>query len=157
MPIATELEKAYLAGIIDGEGCIGGAELQDKRAGRGAGVMFTVFIGMTDREAAELACSLYGGHIRKTQDKRRKAFRRPMFIWQAYGEIGARFLRDVLPYLRIKHEQAKVFIEARATFTGGPKKGHQGCKRPSATDIALRFDCLRRLKSLNQREPQYAR
>jgi hypothetical protein len=152
--MVTEAEKAYLAGIIDADGCIGGAALQDKRPGRGPGVMFTVFISMADREAVELACALYGGHIRTTKDPRPN--RKPMHTWQAYGGIGARFLQDILPYLRVKKEQAKVFIEARATFTGGPKKGHQGSVQPSESDVAHRFDCLRRLQSLNQRESQIA-
>lgn len=146
---ATEVEKAYLAGIIDGEGCIGAAELRDKRPGRGVGVMFTVFVSMCDREPADLCAEIYGGHIRER--KPLKAHWKLVYTWQAYGEIGARLLRDVLPYLRIKRGQAEAYLEARDTFTGGPRKGTAGSVQPTAADIEKRFWCLRRIQQLNQR------
>jgi hypothetical protein len=154
VPVVSEVDKAYLAGIIDGEGCIGAAKLNDKRPGRGPGVMFTLFIAMTDREPADLACALYGGHVREKPDKR--GGRRMIYCWQAYGDIGARCLRDVRPYLRVKGGQADAYLAARTTFTGGPRKGHQGSAQPTSADIELRFACLHRIQALNQREYLHA-
>jgi hypothetical protein len=156
MRAPTEVEKAYIAGIVDGEGCIGAAEVRDKRPGRGPGVMFTIFVAMTDRQAVDLLQELYGGHVREKIDARNVG-RRPCFCWQGYGEIGARLIRDVLPYLRIKNQQALTYLDARTTFTGGPRKGVQGSVQPSKADVAKRFECLRRIQALNQRLIDVAR
>jgi hypothetical protein len=151
MPVVSELEKAYLAGIVDGEGCIGAARV-GSRKGRVPTAMFTVFISMTDRQPPDMACALYGGHVRLVQDKRGDTVRKAMYCWQAYGDIGARFLVDILPYLRIKGPQAAAYLEARKTFTGGPRKGHQGSVSATSQDLEMRFACVRRIQSLNQRE-----
>lgn len=148
--MTTELEKSYLAGIIDGEGCIGAAAVADKRPGRSPSAMFTVFIAMTDREALDLAHRLYGGSVREKPDTR-GGNRRMVYCWQAYGDIGARFLADILPYLRIKTAQAEAYIAARRTFTGGPQKGYQGARSASPDDLAQRFRYLRIIQTLNQR------
>jgi hypothetical protein len=146
----TDVELAYMAGIIDGEGCIGAVELQDKRPGRGPGVMFTVHVTMTDRQAIDLFKQFYGGCIRTRTGKR--AHHRHVYCWQGYGEIGARLLRDVLPYLRIKGGQARAYLDARRTFTGGPRKGVQGVIQPSPIDVKHRFEFMRTIQSLNKRQ-----
>lgn len=146
---ATIVEKAYLAGLIDGEGCVGATQLKDKRPGRGAGVMFTVFVSMCDRECVDLLQEIYGGSIRIRDPK--KARHRLVYTWQGYGEIGAVLLRDTLPYLRLKKGQAEAYIAARASFTGGPKKGIQGSVQPTSEDISLRMECFSRIRELNGR------
>jgi hypothetical protein len=146
---ATLVEKAYLAGLIDGEGCVGATQLRDKRPGRGPGVMFTVFVSMCDRECVDLLVEIYGGSIRVRDPK--KARHRLVYTWQGYGEIGASLLRDTLPFLRLKKGQAEAYIAARVSFTGGPKKGVSGSVQPSAADVALRQDCFKRIRELNGR------
>jgi len=147
---ASEIQKAYLAGILDADGCVGACELSDKRHRRGPGVFFVVHITMVDREPAELAYALYGGNFRLCP-QRGLGYKR-LYRWQITGEDGAVFLRAIRPYLLVKGAQADAYIEARQTFTGGPRKGFKGSVQPTAADIALRFSCLRRIQSLNQRE-----
>jgi hypothetical protein len=147
-PLTEEL--AYLAGIVDGEGCIGAAFLRDKRRNRSASVMFTVRVHMTDRQPIDLLSELYGGRIINYQDNR-LAPRRPGFIWQGYSGRGATLLQDILPYLRVKRGQAEAFLEAMNSFTGGPVRGVQGVRQPTPQDFTLRYFCARRIRQLNQR------
>lgn len=146
---ATEVEKAYLAGLIDGEGCIGAAGLRDKRPGRGEGVMFTVFVSMCDRACIDLCLEIYGGSIRERRPSNPK--HRQVFTWQAYGDLGARILRDVRPYLRLKGTQADAYLLARTTFTGGPRKGLMGSQQPSDLNKEIRRACLSTIHLLNVR------
>lgn len=141
---ATVFEKAYLAGLFDGEGCVGAVKVRDKRGGRAEAIMFTAVVSMCDREPIDLLAEIYGGAIRSRKTAQ-KAHHSRVFTWQAYGDAGAKFLRDVLPYLRVKRGQAEAYLRARTTFTGW------GRRPPSPGDMDLRFACYNEIRRLNGR------
>lgn len=152
IPIAvSDVDRAYLAGVIDSDGCIGAAQLRKTRIKRGPGIIFCIYVSMADPQVPELLSRFYGGHVHVIRPSSRNKQRVCMYKWQGYGEIGARLLRDVLPYLRVKRQQADAYLRAMPTFTGGSRKGHAGPVPPSIEDVATRLACMREIQFHNQR------
>lgn len=86
--------RAYIAGLIDGEGCITRAN------GR-----LLVQIGMTDETVIRWLGQI-GGTIR-VEDGPGRGNRKPLYRWRVMaGDEVRRLLRSVLPYLIVKRAQA---------------------------------------------------
>lgn len=96
---------AYLAGYIDGDGYITAtSSLHSGRRYVGA----VVGLSGTVRIPHDLAASLFGGNVRVYVP--RNVRHRPQFQWQRYGRSAEPVLRAVLPYLRIKADQAALAL-----------------------------------------------
>lgn len=95
------LDLAYLAGVIDSDGCIGVYRLR-----QGSRVVYQpkVQIKQVEPEAIDLAKALFGGHVyrHKGQNERSK----PLWVWQIHSAATRKPLTDLLPYLRIKRPRA---------------------------------------------------
>lgn len=89
-------EKAYAAGIIDGEGCITG-----NRSG------LRVVVSTTTVEMVEWLEERFGGAI---CTMRKQPPRRDQWQWSIYGRNASRFLDTILPYLVVKRDQAELGI-----------------------------------------------
>ena len=91
------VELAYIAGIIDGEGCITRQE-----------TVYRVYVGMTDREAIELLDGIGGKvTVRPPGDHRQTLFR-----WRLIAQLEVReFLTAIMPYLRVKAGLAQEAVE----------------------------------------------
>lgn len=102
----TDLELAYLAGMIDADGYI---TIQRRR--REGKVYFGVKVGIagTRREPHDLAAELFGGSVNAYSAKKRK--HRPQFQWSRFGADAAEVITLIRPYLRIKREQARIALE----------------------------------------------
>jgi hypothetical protein len=106
----TEPDLAYLAGILDGEGCITLCQVGRSRYST------QIFIANTDERLVHWVHSRFGGSIalrRKPKDSRHK----PLWMWLLSGPSVEPFLTAVLPYLVLKHEQASLLLEYRKTVT----------------------------------------
>lgn len=91
----TDTELAYIAGIIDGEGYLSGRNRIFLR------------VNMIDKPVIEWLCKTVGGRV----ELRHNGKWRDQWAWylpRKHGLID--FLREVLPYLRVKHEQAQAII-----------------------------------------------
>lgn len=98
---SSSTTDAYVAGLIDGEGCIyiGKADLRPR-----------VEIAMSKAENLLKGLQAeYGGRVRlqKTHSNRADLHR-----WVAYGRTATTVLKRVGPYLRLKEEQAKLVLDA---------------------------------------------
>lgn len=150
----TEAELGYMAGIIDGEGCIA-VTLPGNRKGvpplpglEKRSHEFHVKVAMTDPEAIEPFVKYYGGKIRVAKKDQRYSTR-PLYCWWLYADNAARCLNDLLPYLRIKRAQAEALIESRNTVA---QRGVDGCFQAlSETEVRLRDVCARAIRQRNQR------
>ena len=109
----TETEKAYIAGIIDGEGCISLGFGNSVGNNRGA------FYG---RIAVEMACKsvpewLYikiGG----TLSNRKRPHRVPiMWQWRISGKNSRILLKEVIPYLVEKKKEADLYLSFGKNIT----------------------------------------
>ena len=96
-------DLAYLAGVIDSDGCIGVYRVK----ARGDHVTYQpkVQIRQVQSEAIDLAHSLFSGHVyrHKAQTERGK----PLWVWQVHSAAVSPTLTALLPYLRIKKPRAE--------------------------------------------------
>ena len=116
---------AYLAGIIDGEGCIRIAKADSKRF---SSHNANVNCGMTHPDAIELLHQTFGGSIRWTQPTCKNASPcKPLRYWYASGtDSVARVLRVLYPYLRTKKKQAAIVLDFCMNKQDGRRPGGVG-------------------------------
>lgn len=100
------LTLAYLAGVIDSDGCI-----STQRTKYGDHVYFAprVSIAGTRRNPHDLAASFFGGSVYRYVPKNPR--HRPQFQWSRTGEGAANVLEELVPYLRIKKRQAQLGLD----------------------------------------------
>jgi hypothetical protein len=98
---------AYLAGFWDGEGSL---MLIGRKSGS-VGVRSTV----TNTSYDVLAWVAEVCGIGSIQNKPRKAVHhKPTWFWQIHGEGAETFLQQLLPYLKVKREQARLALAFQA-------------------------------------------
>ncbi len=137
----SRLTDAYVAGLIDGEGCISIAK------GTRGHYSVRVEVGMTIKASAllEMLQAEYGGAIdshRAATDRWEAALR-----WRILGSKAGPFLERMLPQLLLKEEQARLALkmeEIRASLPSGRW----------TPEAAERCEWLRlRIKELNRKGP----
>lgn len=104
-------DKAYIAGLIDGEGCICIAKRKNghfPKAGKPWYYQPIVTISNTDKRMLDFVVNRYKGWI--TKPKPQKSHRKQIYSWFISGELMRSFLRDILPYLVIKRRQAEITL-----------------------------------------------
>jgi hypothetical protein len=118
----TEAEMAYIAGIVDGEGCIQ-AHYKRKLALR-------LEVGNTDRVLIDWLELKLGGRITTIP---REHPRRTIFLWRLASLEAVPVLKALLPYLIVKKRQAELFIEladvSHRGLRGRPITEAEGARR----------------------------
>jgi hypothetical protein len=121
----TETQLAYLAGFLDGEGCLVIAKNES------AGKSYTWYTGRCDIANThpcieEIFHELGIGSL--TKRPRRHAHWSDTYIW-SFGSLACRaLLPRLLPYLRIKRKRAELLLE----FFSIMKPKHHGSRLPRA-------------------------
>jgi hypothetical protein len=102
----TEAEKAYAAGLFDGEGSI---VIQKPR--RSKGHTLVVSLAMREPAAVTWLQERWPGSLRS--HVRHPCEREPFTVWYwvRSTSAAAEFLSDILPHLLVKHAQAQLAIE----------------------------------------------
>ena len=117
--IMEDASLGWMAGVMDGEGtmCIHVIE-------RSSRARLFVSVSNTDyRMISELRRLTGLGSIRREERSERQ---RARWIWRTAGQKAAAFLEMILPYLRVKKEQAIIalqFANAQRRYGGG------GCQK----------------------------
>lgn len=128
---------AYLAGIIDGEGCIR-IGLQNKD-GEAYNYRPSISVGMVEHQVVNILKDLFGGNVyceQRVQD------RRPIYRWNLVKAPDVKRCLDTLsPYLLIKKEQAINVLELINNY---PKTRHL-----SSEELQRRKDLYLISKKLN--------
>lgn len=96
------ISTAYCAGLIDGEGCIRVKRCQPYKHLTGRvnyAYNVTIHVRMVESGAS---------YPEKAQPKRR-----PLFCWQATDAMAEAVIASVLPYLRVKRQQAENALALR--------------------------------------------
>lgn len=106
MPADTDL--AYLAGIVDADGYI--TATMSTRRGT---TYFGAQIGITGsrREPHDLAAELFGGRVSSHDAQGERAHHKLQFHWQRGGRSAVEPITALLPYLRVKREQADLTLQ----------------------------------------------
>jgi hypothetical protein len=102
-------ELAYIAGIFDGEGHVSIDRTEGAKSTHAPVHYLQVGVTNTDRDLIEWLLCTYGGHVGRTG--LRDGHRRDAYRWRLTGPPGAKFLRELQPFLRIKRRQAEIAIE----------------------------------------------
>lgn len=115
-------ECAYLAGIIDGEGCVGVYHRAGPRYGRAGGTA-RVYVCNTDRRILDWIAERFGGNVYTSRASTQPGWK-TVYAWQATGKPAASVINEVLPYLVAKREQALLALEFIETQTNPGRRGH---------------------------------
>ena len=142
----TPEQFAYLAGIIDGEGCFYFGQVKQGRYGNGTQWHCKIAVTSTDKRLTDWLNDLFGG----TKEQRyrytsKKAYVRPIYRWDASGAMLDYICPLILPYLVIKKEQCEVMMEIRKTYA------NIGSKRLSEEVVEKRTQLLSIMRNLNSR------
>ena len=142
---------AYVAGLIDGEGCI---YLQDStRKGQGRRAFcLVVEVGMASkaRPVLEFLQKTYGGTICKSRDATERWD--AAYAWSVHGRSAAAMLRRLSPYLRLKEEQARLVLRAEEIrLSLIPENGTNARWTAEASTRCLTI--RKRIQELNRKGP----
>jgi LAGLIDADG endonuclease len=117
----NKLDAAYLAGLIDGEGCIfiNKSTVQRKNCGkRGFTYHSGIAVAMTSYEILHWAKRITGvGQIRTYKAKKRH---KQAWRWSVWSNEATALLKNVIPFLKLKHSQAKnqIKFQSLTRWTG---------------------------------------
>jgi hypothetical protein len=144
-----EVDLAYMAGIIDGEGCffIGTVPKKD-----GDGYISQHYRGLlkvdnTDIRLIEwIDITFSGTSSSNTKWTSTRRFERKIFSWIATGDRLLDIAEHILPYLVIKKEQCEIMIEFRKTYTQ-----RLGSTKVSKENLDIRQQCLEKIRKHNSR------
>lgn len=146
----SDSDAAYLAGIIDGEGCI--TILRRKHVERGQRPRYAleVVVINTDVRLIEWLQARFGGSVNRRKiecDRWADSFR-----WRSSNLHSEAILRRVRPFLIIKAAQADLALKFRETF------GKHACRfrMPAAATYAERERLRQEIQFLNRRGPKDA-
>ncbi len=129
-----DVSPEYVAGLIDGEGCIT-ALVTAKQ------VKPVVQVTMTTRAPLERLMRKYGGNLHERQ--REGTNWKPTLQWFCPAATFAQFLTDIIPHLALKSEQAKLALELW-TFQASPGRNLGEGMREKKEALA------REIQALNQ-------
>ena len=108
--IIDEEDLAYAAGFIDGEGCLS----------VGKTWKIAISCSNTDKPTIKWLHKNFGGSYYSSKRKR-KPNHRTMHTWQIVSLNAYNFCKMIVPYLKIKTEQALLLIAIQQTMTKGGK------------------------------------
>lgn len=144
----TKEELAYLAGIIDGEGCFFLGRFKQKKQTKDTVMAWHSLIRITNCE--ESLILWLEKHVGGQKDSRyrwtsKKKFCRPVYSWNANGKMLDFLLPLIKPYLVVKSKHCEVMAEFRKTNLAYTNK-------PLTEEILQkRFDLIKQMRNLNSR------
>lgn len=151
----SETDFAYLAGIIDGEGCIYiGSHSCNKETGARYFVT-SLQVANTDEGLIDWLYEKFGGlKSVYTPAQTPKAFRKQPYLWKVTGP-GVEFLsKRILPYIVIKKKQLEVMIKMRNTYNLHPsqrKKVNPNGVQPLSKELQeIRYSLMNKLRALRE-------
>jgi hypothetical protein len=100
-------DLAYVAGIIDGEGCISLTRSKNEK-----GIQVHVQIDHTNEWLLQWLKFAFGGVVTLRHDKREEIKGwKSMYCWRLRTAEALEFLKLIYPYLRLKKVQAEIAIK----------------------------------------------
>jgi len=156
-----ETEKAYIAGFIDGEGCINIYKREPKRRGRKSyEYALNMLIANTRLEPLKFIMSSYGGHIQKYIDNR-GSNRAICYHLCLSPRSSQNLLLSIYPYLMIKKPHADIAFKLCELRKRYPRKvimkrSNCGKKVPNCLPNSLEYTraqekCYQKLRELNKK------
>jgi DNA modification methylase len=150
--IHNETDRAWLAALIDGEGCI---SILETTSGRESGPVSTSYppilqVRMCDREMIDKAMSLVGSNGESpAQYPPSQGGIRPAYQWRIHGRKAADTIAEIYPFLLIKRKQAIIAWNHQAAREGYETK--RGVRIP-VDAIEKQKLCRDLIQQINQKE-----
>lgn len=144
-----DTDLAYMAGIVDGEGCLYISKIPKKD---GDGYISEHYRGLlkidnTDKALIEWLNEVFSGtNSAATRSTSSRKFEREVFSWIATGDRLLNLCEQILSYLVIKKKHCENMIKFRKTYTTA-----LGSNKISDENLAIRQTCLEESRKLNSR------
>lgn len=136
---------AYLAGIVDGEGCIGAWNSTSHKRAVSPTAQIVVTVAMTTPFAVRMLHETFGGSLKVAE---KPAGRKRQFVWKVASRKAEACLNQLMPFLQEKAEQATVALALAALRRPRQTTG----RRLTVNEIAERQSHVQRLKILKRVE-----
>ncbi len=109
------LSNEYVAGLFDGEGFI---RIATYKKPDSIHVRYQVIVGIanTYRPVLDLVQKQFSGNLYCNRHDLRSSGHRPVHNWTAASQLAGAFLKELLPFLYIKKEQAELALELQANI-----------------------------------------
>lgn len=140
---------AYLAGLLDADGCISVNARTDAHTGRRS-YASRVFVANADKALMNWLVAEFDGNI-NLSNQNAPAHHRTMYRWIVYGLQSGPILEAVLPYLRVKARQAELALRFIETLQPPIANGGVRVAKLSKDTIKLREHIVLQLKRMNRR------
>jgi len=140
----------YLAGLFDGEGCIHINRWRNKYK-NGHRYSLLVQIKMCDGRLLPSLHEKFGGNIRTDQRSLRNPNHSDIAIWRVETNAAMKLLKMILPYLRLKHKQAKLGINFQLKINS-----NSGSHPVPIREMRRRDRCYQKMKDLKKEERKYS-
>lgn len=121
---------SWLAGFFDGEGSV---SLSHSPNGSKTGNrIFRLQVTLSQKDGKYLreAQQLFGGRV---------VYHRHCNQWMTSGPVAAKFLRTVLPYLRVKRRVAELALLQRVLVDSGVTKCAKAAKRTEVSKVSMQI------------------
>lgn len=158
--IVTDTEAAWIAGFLDGEGCISIRWQRSPRDRHATSSVASVSVSQAEPRTQVLYWlrSIFGGGVSSHGTEKRNPKHNKSLHWMCTGQVAVSVCRVALPHLRLKRRQAELVLEHQATKL----PGHIGCRRGMSPQsvrippeiVALRTAQIEEIKNLNRRGVQ---
>jgi hypothetical protein len=111
----TVADLAWTAGIIDGEGSIFVMRQKRKDRERDTNFILRVSVQSTDPYMTKELLKMFPEGAEFSVQRERGLGWSDTLKWQLNGKKAARFIKEILPFLRVKQAQAALAIEFQET------------------------------------------
>lgn len=140
----TDTQRAYLAGLLDGEGCI---SIVNTHTSRGRPTfMMSIQLVMTHKATIEHVYNMWGGGWYIDRGSRKAGQQKPAYSIHWTSVHAAEVLREVLPFLVTKKQQAELALEFQKLI----RDKHQ-TSRLGDEEQASRKEFYTQMRGLNKR------
>lgn len=137
-----KVDIAYIAGIIDGEGCI---SIWRRHRVKSSDVYYTaicVSMGMTSEWMIRWMQMLFGGSVYKNK---RHPLHKDSWQWNVRNERAMEMIKLILPYLKLKRGQAELAIKFHEA------KAIRGLRHKTPGDLVVEQAQLVVMRAMNKR------
>lgn len=140
------MEKAYLAGLIDGEGYVAVTRARTSKSAKGCkrGISYRMMVAVRMCDLRPLVFAQGASGVGRVMAvKKAGKMKRPAWTWTVWSQQAAWFIREIRPYLVLKVAQADVCLEFQSAMR---MPGRCGL---SDEEWAFREECWRKTRELN--------
>ena len=102
--LMKKVDLAYVAGLFDGEGCISIAKCKPRWPGCSPYYRLVVAVNMANEYIPRLLKSHFGGWVNRSP--KGKEHWRQEWQWHLGSKEAVAFLEAIMPYLKLKIEEA---------------------------------------------------